>query len=292
MHNLATSQAAKVIFSAILMLCSSTDNKVSYLGLQLLWKASSPSAIHDSATQENAAKSLRKTRHSGIIDHLSSWSQNDDTPISILCLIGPKTNLAHLCAQGLEDSVAASFFFSQELHLDSPETFIPTLAYQLAIHFPAYRPIIATTLRHNPALLTKTLKTQFHELIKRPFQELLGRGEPIGSRRLIIVGALDECVAGRELLRLLSAETAALPFQWIILGTPAMIGGSSGLPEGNFKALTIPDAHRLLGGLQGHGQPGDPRVWVLWLEGDGIWILPIGSIHEVVHMAVLFFFSS
>ncbi|KAF5360666.1 hypothetical protein D9756_004455 [Leucocoprinus leucothites] len=199
-------------------------------GIKLLYNASLPEAAHDSAAYEFVPESLPKTRHGHILEDLSTWAQHPSPPISSLWILGPKSNLAHLCADKLGDYLAASFFFSRELGVDDPTRFFPTIAYQLATHFPTYETLIDAKLRRSPGPISKSLKIQFRELIVQPFQQLGAREETIGSRRLIMVNGLDDCKgdqARKELLRILTTETEALPFSASEFGcmAPKFMGG-------------------------------------------------------------------
>ncbi|KAF5360698.1 hypothetical protein D9756_004441 [Leucocoprinus leucothites] len=193
-------------------------------GIELLYNASRMEGVHDSAANEFAAESLPKTRHSSILEDLSTWAQYSSPPFSSLWIIGPESNLAHLCANKLGDYLAASFFFSRELGVDDPTQFFLTIAYQLALHFPAYEALIDAKIRQSPGLVSKSLKIQFRELIARPFQQLRSRGETIdGPRQIIIVNGLDDCKgdqAKQELLRILTTETESLPFRWLVFTRP------------------------------------------------------------------------
>ncbi|KAF5361024.1 hypothetical protein D9756_004445 [Leucocoprinus leucothites] len=187
-------------------------------GIELLYNASRMQAAYDSAANEFAADSLPETRHGSILEGLSTWARHSTPPFLSLWIVGPESNLAHLCADNLGDYLAASFFFSRELGVEDPTQFFTTIAYQLALYFPAYEALINAKLRQSPGLLFKSLKIQFRELIARPFQELRARGETIDeSRRIIIINGLDDCKgdqARQELLRILTTETEPLPLRY------------------------------------------------------------------------------
>lgn len=264
-------------------------------GIEFLYNASRLEAAHDSAANEFVGESLPRTRHGPILDDLSIWAQHSSFPFSSLWIIGPESSLAHLCAGKLGDYLAASFFFSRELGVEDPTQFFTTIAYQLATHFPAYATLIDSTLRQSPGLISKSLKIQFRELIARPFQQLRAGGETtVGLRQVIVVNGLDECKgdhARQELLRILTTETESLPFSWVAFTRPDIAMDMWRLepkPAG-FPGL---DAWRLMRKNFGDGgaRQGDTRVCVIRLEGDRIWIILFGSVHKLVHWAVLLFF--
>ncbi|KAF5360696.1 hypothetical protein D9756_004447 [Leucocoprinus leucothites] len=252
-------------------------------------------ATHDSAANEFAAESLPRTRHGPIIEDLSLWAQHLSPPFSSLWIVGPESNLAHLSADKLGDYLAASFFFSLKLGVEDPARFFTTIAYQLAIHFPAYEALINTTLHRCPGLISKSLKIQFRELVVRPFQQLRARGETIvGSRQIIIISGLDECKgdqARQELVRILTTETASLPFRWVVFTRPdTAVDGQQLEP----KPTALPNlyAWRLMDKSceDDRARRSGTRVCMLRLEGDGIWIILCGSVHKLAHWVVLFFF--
>ncbi|KXN89308.1 hypothetical protein AN958_05812 [Leucoagaricus sp. SymC.cos] len=87
------------------------------------------------------------------------------------------------------------------------------------MRFAAYKTAVETILRRDPCVLRKSLKVQFRELIARPLEDLLAQGQTFGSRNVIIVEGLEECKserARREILRILTSLTGALPFRWVI----------------------------------------------------------------------------
>ncbi|KAJ3573773.1 hypothetical protein NP233_g2212 [Leucocoprinus birnbaumii] len=90
--------------------------------------------------------------------------------------------------------LGASFFFSRPNKRNDPKTVIPTLAYQLAVHCPAYKLVINSRLADDPSLLSKAIPVQFKKLIVEPFVHLQ-RHDPEAVREpfLIILDGLDEC---------------------------------------------------------------------------------------------------
>ncbi|KAF5360762.1 hypothetical protein D9756_004436 [Leucocoprinus leucothites] len=249
-------------------------------------------ATHDSAINALAAGTLPKTRHGSILEDLSAWAQHLSPSFTSLWIFGPESNLAHLSADILEDSLVASYFFSRELGIEDPTQFFLTISYQLATYFPAYEVLIDAKLHQSPELLSKSLTIQFRELIARPFQQLQAGGEiTVSSRQIIIVNGLDECKSNQaqeELLRILTTETEPLPFRWVVFTRPdgALDGQRLGA---KFTALPNLDAWRLkLGNCC--ARRGDTKVCVVRLEGDGIWVILFGSMHKAAHWAVLLFF--
>ena len=98
-----------------------------------------------------------------------------------------------------DGSLGASFFCSRD-YLDRKElkNIFPTLAYQLACHYPHFRSHIITTLKKDPTLVHSSLISQLENLLVDPLSR-----ESIPC--IIVIDALDECVDDQchELSRLL-----------------------------------------------------------------------------------------
>lgn len=190
-------------------------------GLRTLHDASLPGASYDSAVRESALYSIPKAQDEEFVDKFTAWGLQEDTPFSVMWLNRPKSTLAQICTEKLEDQVAATFFFSRAHGIDDPRRFFTTLADQLSIHIPPYAALLDARLRRNPALVSKSLKVQFRELIVTPFRELLAQGVDLGRRRLIIVEGIDECqeVEARcEIIRIILESAGEFGFRWAIFG--------------------------------------------------------------------------
>ncbi|KAF9447606.1 hypothetical protein P691DRAFT_104996 [Macrolepiota fuliginosa MF-IS2] len=190
-------------------------------GLRILYNNSDPRAAYDSAARELDLGSIPKTDHEDFVAEFVAWTHQTDSPV--LRLNGPRSNLAQLCAEKVQEELAASFFYPQSQRADDPSQIFITIADQLATHIPSYANILDAKLRRYPALVTKSLKVQFRELIFAPIEELLAKGDDLGSRKVIIVEAIDECVnvhARCEILAAILEFSCALPFRWAIFGQP------------------------------------------------------------------------
>jgi hypothetical protein len=84
--------------------------------------------------------------------------------------------------------LGASFFCSRD-YLDRRElrNIFPTLAYQLAIQYPAFRRHIVRVIKQDPSVAQNSLISQFKDLIVDPLSST-------NIRCVIVVDALDECV--------------------------------------------------------------------------------------------------
>ena len=107
--------------------------------------------------------------------------------------------------------LGASFFCSRD-YLDRKElkNIFPTLAYQLACRYPAFRRQIITVIKRNPTVANNSLISQLEDLIIGPLVSS-------NISCVIVVDALDECiddqpasailsVLGRHVKRLLSVK--------------------------------------------------------------------------------------
>lgn len=174
--------------------------------LQMLFGASQLDAIHDSAARERALESTPTTTHPEFVNIFTSWStaQKPGCSPSMALLTGPISDLAQLCAEHLEDYLAATYFLSSGSCTADPVHFIPTIALQLATRSPSFAEALKNIIHRDPTLLTKSLKVQFRELIAVPFRDLtksVGASNLMG--RVIIVDAFDRFAPRirREILR-------------------------------------------------------------------------------------------
>ncbi|KAF9447832.1 hypothetical protein P691DRAFT_706088 [Macrolepiota fuliginosa MF-IS2] len=190
-------------------------------GLKTLHDASLPDAAYDSAAREIALHFIPKTDHEDFVAEFVAWTRRTDSPV--MRLTGPKSNLAQLCAEKVQEELAATFCFSESTTTEDPRRFFITLADQIATYIPAYAKILDNNLRRNPGLVSKSLKIQFEELIAAPIKELLARGVDLGPRRVIVVEGIDECAsvhARCEIIGTILGSASGLPFYWAIFGLP------------------------------------------------------------------------
>ena len=97
-----------------------------------------------------------------------------------------------------EGFLGASFFCSRD-YLDRKElrNIFPTLAYQLACHYPQFRTHIIAALKKDPTLTHTSLISQLEMLLVNP---LSGRN----TSCVIIIDALDECIDDQPASAILS----------------------------------------------------------------------------------------
>ena len=97
-------------------------------------------------------------------------------------------------AQSFSDMIAnegclgASFFCSRD-YLDRRElkNILPTLAYQLACHYPHFRSHVIRIVKKDPTLAHTSLISQLENLLVNPLSEAK-------VSCVIVIDALDECI--------------------------------------------------------------------------------------------------
>lgn len=132
---------------------------------------------------------------------------------------------AEICISN--DRLGGAFFFSRANERDKPNTVVPTLAYQLAIHFPDYRRLLTDRIAYDPTILQKTLRAQFKRLIIEPFSTLQVLGHPVTrAPPLILLDGLDECqgvAAQCEIVEMIGEAVRSkqdLPLLWLVCSRP------------------------------------------------------------------------
>ena len=124
-----------------------------------------------------------------------------------------KTSLAHsICASLHERNHLAAAFFCRrdDPNLSEPINILPTFIYELAIHFPPFRTIVAKHLRDDPKLTPESLKGSLfldfiRSLPRHPEHTLV-----------FVIDALDECGDAQSRPRLLKVlANAAAQASWL-----------------------------------------------------------------------------
>ena len=127
-------------------------------------------------------------------------------------------------AQSFSDMVAhegflgASFFCSRDyLNRRELRKIFPTLAYQLACHYPSFRSHIVTIIKKDPTLAHTSLISQLENLLVNPLT-----GAKISC--VIVIDALDECIDNQPasaILSVLGRFAKQLPLvKFFITGRP------------------------------------------------------------------------
>ncbi|KAF5360339.1 hypothetical protein D9756_005088 [Leucocoprinus leucothites] len=161
-----------------------------------------------------------------------SWERRERVP-RMLWVMGPagvgKSALAQTIAEKMKakGQLGATLFFSRPDGRDDPEQVIPTLAYQLAVKHPKYKPILNQRLADDPYLLEKTLRLQFKELITDPFSIIMAQDPSTRHKPLLVIlDGLDECnseEAQCEFIELITEHvrsTHEFPLLWMVCSRP------------------------------------------------------------------------
>jgi hypothetical protein len=107
-------------------------------------------------------------------------------------------------AQSFSDMIAkdgflgASFFCSRDyLNRKELKNIFPTLAHQLACHYPQFRHHIIASIKKDPTLVYTSLISQFENLLVNPLSET-------NTSCIIVIDALDECIDDQPASAILS----------------------------------------------------------------------------------------
>ena len=134
---------------------------------------------------------LRGTRET-VLNEVESWTKDfDKSPVFWLNgLAGTgKSTIAQTVSERVfaDGLLGASFFCSRDFKDRSDLHFIfPTLAFQLAHKFPAFRSVIVPLLQSNPDVVYESLYSQMGKLIFEPLRS-------VAVSTVIVIDALDEC---------------------------------------------------------------------------------------------------
>ena len=145
---------------------------------------------------------LRGTRES-VLDGIVQWAK-DPQERRVFWLNGlagtGKSTIAQTFAKIVANNgtIGASFFCSRD-YLDRKElkNIFPTLSYQLACRYPAFRSEIVQAIKRDPSVAQNSLISQLEDLIV----------DPLSATKIscvIIVDALDECVDDQPASAILS----------------------------------------------------------------------------------------
>ncbi|KAF5356326.1 hypothetical protein D9756_003679 [Leucocoprinus leucothites] len=200
-------------------------------GIERLLKHSMPDAFHNSSARYPPPKCHLGTRQD-YIALVTDWALGvSDRKEPILWMRGPfgvgKSAVAQSCAEALVpiSKLTATLFFSRSnANRDDPRCVFTSIAYQVAATCPSFREIVDRRMIDDPALATKSLSTQFEDLLVHPF----GRVDIVQSGLdgcVVIIDGLDECrgtAAQCEIIQIIaaSARKRTTPFRWFITSRP------------------------------------------------------------------------
>ncbi|KAF9444096.1 hypothetical protein P691DRAFT_736993 [Macrolepiota fuliginosa MF-IS2] len=190
-----------------------------------------PGAAVDSGARDPPPKCHPGTRLK-ILGKLTTWLDTLEREWNMMWLHGPagtgKSAVAQTFAEHCSETgrLGAAFFFSRPNDRNTPETVIPTLAYQLAIHCRSYNSALTNQLTGDPQLLKKAPRVQLRKLIIEPFLFLQAHETTrIKEPFIVILDGLDECEGERAQFEFVSMVNEAsqlkdIPLLWLICSRP------------------------------------------------------------------------
>ncbi|KAJ2932462.1 hypothetical protein H1R20_g4626, partial [Candolleomyces eurysporus] len=204
-------------------------------GWERLLQNTAPNALHDSEYRFDPPKCDEDTRVE-VTGELMGWIQDRESPQRLLCMTGAagsgKSALQQTVAEecsGL-DILASTFFFSStDPTRNTMSPVIPTIAYQLGSNHPTLREAISEAVTKDPLIFKKSLKTQMHRLIVRPFEDLsrtISKAELAALPYAILIDGLDECTDEQRQAELLATidecllQNDALPARIFVASRP------------------------------------------------------------------------
>jgi len=176
-----------------------THDAMYFKGLDLLRRATSLAAMHDSSDRDPPPRCAEGTRIK-VIQDILTWIKDPEPAQSVLWLNGPfgngKSAIMQTIAETLRNDsqtshlLAGSFFFGRgKSGRDKAGYIIPTIAYQIATNIPWMRNPIETAVTRDPTILSKSIDAQLRYLITEPF-----RLTPDQSHTpTVLIDGLDEC---------------------------------------------------------------------------------------------------
>jgi len=204
----------KVSLSCLYSKCSFITY-VALLVVDKLFKSNiSPSATHDTKDQHATPECHPNTRVA-ILNRLAEWAKGTGLEKSdVIWLFGSagvgKTAIGRSLAKLLlatTNITVASFLLSKaDATRNTAQNIMSTLAYQISIANPEVQPHIIEALTRDPIAFSRSMSTQFRELIVKPI--LLSKANlPI----FILIDGLDECLSPEERILILEAIRFSLP---------------------------------------------------------------------------------
>ncbi|QRW17346.1 peptidase C14 [Rhizoctonia solani] len=185
------------------------------------------SAIYNSLLSHDVnRRACTQNTRSKILLELDQWSV-DRTKPNVFWMNGMagtgKTTIAYTFAQSLKARrvLGASFFCTRTSdECRDVGRIIPTIAHQLALYSPSFRPALLRVLEQEPNIKSQSIDTQCERLIKEP----LSKAKSGMTKGLVVViDALDECSNAngvRTILDVLFRVTPSLPLKFFVTSRP------------------------------------------------------------------------
>ena len=187
---------------------------------------------------------LRGTRES-VLDEIVQWArdlqENQVFWLNGLAGTGKSTIAQTFSRMVAETGILGASFFCSRDYLDRKElkNIFPTLAYQLACRYPAFRTHVIGAIRSDPSAAQNSLMSQFENLIVYPLSST-------EISCVIVVDALDECVDDQPtsvILSVLGRHIERLPLvKFFITGRPephTWSGSRPSLPRPSIQVFQL-----------------------------------------------------
>jgi len=168
-----------------------------------------------------------KKTHEAILADLVIWATNPNNTkiywLSGMARTG-KTTIAYSFSEILVEKhmLGATFFCSRtQDKCRNVDRIFPTIAYELARHFPSVCQALSDVLKRDPDAGTRRLEVQFRNLIMIPVKA--AEKDLVSRSIVIIVDALDECADESKvstMLSIISQNSPSLPIKFFITSRP------------------------------------------------------------------------
>ncbi|KAJ6566696.1 hypothetical protein B0H19DRAFT_1025321 [Mycena capillaripes] len=196
-------------------------------GINLLHRHVVTEALHDSVErfQEPACHPGTRTE---VLNELRSWSTETNPNTTLLWMHGSagmgKSAIAQMFAGDCESygRLGASFFFRRNHPRRGKwNSFIATIAYQLANTLPEFLLPLQQAVEHNKLVIGRSMTIQFQRLLLGPFTQVTS----LPFVPVVIIDGLDECEdhkTQQQILRLFidAVRNGQLPIRLLITSRP------------------------------------------------------------------------
>ena len=147
-------------------------------------------------------KCLPGTRES-VLQEIMHWARDPQSQnvywLNGLAGTGTSTIAQSFSEMITKDGLLGASFFCSRDYLDRKElkNIFPTLAHQLAYHYPCFQRHIITSIKKDPTIAYTSLISQFENLLVRPLSR---ENTPC----VVVIDALDECIDDQPASAILS----------------------------------------------------------------------------------------
>ncbi|KAF8748420.1 WD40 repeat-like protein [Rhizoctonia solani] len=161
-----------------------------------------------------------------ILAELNQWSV-DPTQPNVFWMNGMagtgKTTIAYTFAKSLRErgALGASFFCTRTSNeCQDVRQIVPTIAYQLARHWPSFRSALLGVLEQEPEIRSQAITSQCERLIKDPLSKVK---DGMIKGLVVVIDALDECSNPKGVGTILDALfriAPGLPVKFFVTSRP------------------------------------------------------------------------